>query len=448
MARAVQKLSLKSKPKKSKKKNTVRGRGDYLVDQWTDVSPRRNLGSVVGSKIGGLLGNAAESTLRSMVSGCGDYSITANTLLPQATKGGADPPEFSKSGRRGVRIREREYICDVISGTANTFNNQSFRINPADPTTFPWLTSIAQQFEEYQVNGMIFEYRSTSSAFNGTGQSLGTVVLATDYDALDTAATSKLQLENYDYANSCSTNESAMHGIECARNETPFPVLYCSVFPPQSGDKKTFDLGNFQVATFGVNTNNVNLGELWVSYDITFYKKQIEAGQIGLTNPTCFVVADTSTWTNTNVFGNRPQIIGNLPFTVSGNVIYFPPTWSNGYYMLRWEVKASTTATPNAAAIVATNCNIGSGTSNYWSQLPSASGFPGVGFSDYEGYTNGFWSLGISTEFAYAYFVHITAQNAYLTFNAMSALNGGLYGVVTITQVAPPATMPSAVLGT
>jgi hypothetical protein len=42
-----------------------------------------------------------------------------------------------------------------------------------------------------------------------------------------------------------------------------------------------YDLGNFQLATQGVSAAGVTLGELWVSYDITFYKKQLTGGVLG-----------------------------------------------------------------------------------------------------------------------------------------------------------------------
>jgi len=63
-----------------------------------------------------------------------------------------------------------------------------------------------------------------------------------------------------------------MHGIECDSRERPIQVLYTNSLG--NSDAKFSSLGNFQICTQGMSAANVNLGELWVSYDVTFYKKQ------------------------------------------------------------------------------------------------------------------------------------------------------------------------------
>src|SRR5437868_8025472 len=90
------------------------------------------------------------------VSGIGDCKITHNSLYN-------DPLRIYSIGDIGVRICHREYIQNVITGTANTFNLQSFPLNPGLPQVFPWLSKIAIGFEQYKINGMIWEFRSTSA---------------------------------------------------------------------------------------------------------------------------------------------------------------------------------------------------------------------------------------------------------------------------------------------
>jgi hypothetical protein len=96
--------------------------------------------------------------------------------------------------------------------------------------------------------------------------------MATDYDSLDPLYVSKQVMENADYACSSVPSSNLLHGIECDPRERPLEVLYTSLRPTQP---QFSSLGNFQIATQGCSTAGTTLGELWVSYDITFYKKQL-----------------------------------------------------------------------------------------------------------------------------------------------------------------------------
>ena len=79
-------------------------------------------------------------------------------------------------------IRHREYITDIYSGVAGSpgapapspFKIQSFSLNPGMIETYPWLSNVAGRFEEYNIEGMLFEYKSMySDAAVQTGGSLG-----------------------------------------------------------------------------------------------------------------------------------------------------------------------------------------------------------------------------------------------------------------------------------
>lgn len=227
--------------------------------------------SAMGAKVGNAIG-------RALVSGHGDYVLHGNSLL---SNNGTIVPTFAPDGRRGIRIREREFIGDVFSGSldpvsgSTAFNNKGYAINPSDPNTFPWLSGIATQFEQWEPNGIIFEYVSTSSNFNGTSQALGAVIAATEYNSADSNYATKAEMENAAYAISAKASENIMHGVECDPSERPTRLLFCGTFDGTPTSNNLHDLGRFQLATRGMSVANVNVGELWVTYDITFYKKQI-----------------------------------------------------------------------------------------------------------------------------------------------------------------------------
>lgn len=340
------------------------------------------LGKIAGSALGnGSLGQLAGERLASYF-GYGDYEVKHNSLMGVSTTAGL---KFEKDGRRGTRIVEREYVGDIFSGGtlvngATTFDLRSFSINPGMSDTFPWLSNIAAQFEQYVPNGIIFEFKSTSSVYNGTNQALGALIVATDYDASDAPYINKLQMESADYAMSCKASDSLLHGVECDPSERGDDALYVRSGAVASNDNvKFYDLGNFQIATQGMSAAGVNLGELWVSYDFTFYKKQLVSGQLGYNLP-FFSCYGTSGISLANPLGVPSYKAGNLPITIAGDKFTFPRYIQSGIYEC---VFISTAASWSGAFPIlasfsnCTNVNnslVGNPSSVDWTVIATASG--------------------------------------------------------------------------
>jgi hypothetical protein len=363
----------KKNPKKKTLKPRIRkilGSGDYTLDTPKNVvdairnidkrinklderpkvsdiagSAARKLGSMVPIPgAGDLMADAASGLAKYF--GFGDYELEANTIMKgmaeASLSGAADITQFS-SHKRGLRIADREYIGDVFAGTvasgSTAFSLSQYHINPGDSTTFPWLSIIAQNYEEWEPHGMVFEFKSTSSTFNGSSQALGTVFCSTDYNPNDPVFANKIQMEQADFSNSGSACNNLIHGIECAVGERSSKVLYVrnTPFSAATKDPRFTDLGNFQIATQGMSVTGVNLGELWVSYDITLYKKAL--------NPsTAFNSASNATITTAALFGTGAPIRqnGTLCVTVSGNVMTLPVGIVSGRYLLWMQVIATT----------------------------------------------------------------------------------------------------------
>jgi hypothetical protein len=232
-------------------------------------------GSAVGGPIGGMVGSAAGGLAHYIgkIFGSGDYVASkrprANSILsPQA-------PSFSGSSGT-VRIRHREFLGDVYSSpTANTFDINFYSINPGLSRPYPWLSKVCgSTFQQYQINGQCYEFRSMSSdALNSTNTALGQVIMCTDYDSADVAFTSKQQMENTEFGVSCKPSTNMLHAIECASKRTSMTKQYIRAYNnPPNTDVRMYDLGKFYIATNGCQGTNVNLGELWVTYDITLFK--------------------------------------------------------------------------------------------------------------------------------------------------------------------------------
>lgn len=189
--------------------------------------------------------------------------------------GGMTPPMIQNSmNGGGIIVRHREYIGDLQSSIV--FTNRNFPLNPGLTSTFPWLAQIANAFEQYRFRGLIFEFKSLSadaliSAAQNIGQ--GTVIMATQYNALSPGFSSKIEMENYEFANSAKPSISFMHPVECAMYQTPNTPLYVrSGAIPAGADERLYDLGNFCVATQGLPSPSGTIGELWCTFEIEFFK--------------------------------------------------------------------------------------------------------------------------------------------------------------------------------
>lgn len=302
--------------KQGNQKKKLVGRGDYNVTskEFAELEAHlsrleRKLPDVkaglgaVGGRLGGLLGSSELGRQAglgiSKILGFGDYDIKTNSLM-KSTGGGPHVPMFTRLGDNGIRVAAREYIGDIVSGPTGTFALESYPIQPTNSRTFPWLSNVATLFDQWEPMGIVFEYVSTSSDFNGSAQGLGTVILATDYNATDASYPNKRVMENADYSSSGKPSMGQFHGVECDPAQRPTKLLFTQ--PVTVGEvNNQYTLGNFQVASAGVSAAGVTLGELWVSYDITFFKKQLNPQR--LLGGSWYGNATSTAWFSNLTFG-------------------------------------------------------------------------------------------------------------------------------------------------
>lgn len=314
-------------------------------------APMRSSGRAIGAKLGNRKAGEAIGSILGKVMGTGDYVIRSNTLT---TVGGAvdSAPQFTKNGR-GVRVCHREFIGNVVaSSTAGAFNNISYALNPGMASTFPWLSTIAQNFDQWQPNGIVVTYKSLSSSYSGTA-SLGAVVVASDYDVYDQPYSSKTEMENSQFCVSANCATDLVHPVECNLNERFTRVLNVRSGNVPTGDSARFyDLANLQVATVGATASQL-CGELWISYDITFYKEQMG----GLMGKSILYYAKTCTNTsytpssypldysgsnaqiNTNMLGVYTESAGGGAFN-----IVIPQVYTGAHFLIRMLWVGSSTA--------------------------------------------------------------------------------------------------------
>lgn len=310
---------------------SVYGYGDYHMNPNDSFGTR--WGGQLGSFAGELLGGAAQNLLMSIATGLGDYEVKKNSLLSPEL-----PTIINDSVKGGITFRYKEYVKDIItSATPGAFNLESFQINPGNSKLFNWLSQVAPNFEQYEIQGMLMCFRSLSAdALNSTNTALGSVIMSTNYDSLDTNFSSKGEMENYQSGQSCKPSLDMIHPIECAIRQTPVTELYVLDGPvPTGADPRLYNWGNFQIATQGFQGTSVNVGELHVVYQIRLLKpkifttKGLEIGSCKITN---------SSYTNALPLGNgsileRYDSIGVI-YDPSNNNIGLPVTALPKHYLV------------------------------------------------------------------------------------------------------------------
>lgn len=261
----------------------VRSAQSYKRKYYNNGSTSRSVGKLGGAAIGGYIGGVPGAALGSAIgsragdlfssiTGMGDYKVSYNTVVnPHQT------PQFKNKGR-SVFISHREYLTDIItSPTPGAFDINSFDLNPALTTTFPWLATIAQNFEQYKIHGMVFHYKSNSAdALNSVNTALGTVILATQYNILLDPFRNKQEMENYEFGCSTRPSTDVLHPVECDPKVTSFgPIFDVKLGGNDKGDDRLYCPGRFSIATVGQQGTSVNIGELWITYDIEFFKPRM-----------------------------------------------------------------------------------------------------------------------------------------------------------------------------
>ena len=244
--------------------------GDTFGGGWGGDMAKagRNIGGVADAIFGRMKG-------RGMYTGHGDYH--KNSIIDS---GGDNAPLFG-GDVNSVCLTHREYLTDIYGPPAgNSFLVQSYAINPALAQSFPFLSQIACNYDEYEFVQLIYSYKSTTTDIgNSTTGQCGTVIQAVNYNAAQPVFQDKGIMMEYFGAVSCKVTENSQCGVECdpALNAGD-AVKYTRANPViPSQDLKTYDVGTYQLAVANSPSAYANLpiGELWVDYRVILRKPKL-----------------------------------------------------------------------------------------------------------------------------------------------------------------------------
>lgn len=275
------------------------------------------------------------------VTGTGAYKVRRNSLMNCIDLTGTVPRVRNTARGEAFVVSHREFIKDVESGNyenedfdSTVFTLESYNLNPANSLLFPWLSNIAGNFQEYQLRGMLVEFKTTASDLSTT-LSLGTVIMTADYNVLADAPATKQTMENMENAGSCKPSMSLIMPIECAPSQTSVSThLYVGPLDAEVGDLRLYDLCKIFLATVGIPKAGVKIGELWVSYEFAFYKPKLLNFPIAQENLSCAVRYTSPTPENpmnpefAEIELGSSELFSIDPF--DGSII-FPAEWGQNY---------------------------------------------------------------------------------------------------------------------
>jgi len=262
LQKRLAKLEVKSNPnntsrRRKQRAGPIKGKGAY------SSSAAANNSYMSGNNF---------SLLSGVWNGAGAYS--RNPPLRQNTLLTGNQVPYMHSNAETVTMRHREFICDINSSSA--FTSVDYAINPGLASSFPYLSSIANSFQEYNFEGLIYEFKSTSAdALNSTNTALGTINMVASYRSDAPLPSNKLEVLNEMWSCSTKPSESMFLPIECAPVENPLAVQYIrSDALSTTQDPKFYDLARLQISSVGSQATAV-VGELWATYEVTFRKPSL-----------------------------------------------------------------------------------------------------------------------------------------------------------------------------
>lgn len=191
---------------------------------------------------------------------------------------------------------------------------------------FPWLSSLAQNFEQYRFRKFLIHYYTRVPTTTA-----GEIMLWVDTDVNDPAPTSTAGVMSFD--------DRSMGPAYCEGRRT-FNVLANDLHPdgkrkymrtttsPNTNDAKTFDAGNVWLAEEGAAAA-ATWGYATIEYEVELWKPQVPLSVTSILNAfevTTLSVSNVVDWVTTNLvagFGGTPIQAGrDLVGVGIGNVLY------------------------------------------------------------------------------------------------------------------------------
>lgn len=189
-------------------------------------------------------------------------------------------------------VRFQEYLFDLLpaAGTgeggsgSSPLDIQTFNIQPGNTTLFPWLSQMSNLYQEYRITALILEFRTMSTDYS-TNTTLGSVFMGVNYNSNSIPPTTKQQVEMLEGGVSAKPSQTFLFPIECEKSvngNVHKYVVYDGAYPSNSFDINLYDWGKLYIGSSGIPnpaTGPAPLGEVWISYEVMFFKPEVITSQ-------------------------------------------------------------------------------------------------------------------------------------------------------------------------
>jgi len=248
----------------------------------------------------------------------------------------------------GIRVKNRELLSGGINGTTSFALFAEYALNPGLAATFPWLAPQANQYEQYRFHSVKFIYIPIVPTTVA-----GDIMLMADYNPVDPTPQTEVQMVNHPGAITAALWEPVVFNCSVKDMHALGPRKFVRS-GNLAGDLKTFDVGNFYVATNNL-ASSVAVGKLFVEYDVEFFIPQLtptltvapaytsyftHGAAIPLTTTVARMVPFSICQFGTQLNGVTTDALNVAPGRTAGG-LFTPPT---GVYKLRAQATFQTTA--------------------------------------------------------------------------------------------------------
>jgi hypothetical protein len=171
------------------------------------------------------------------------------------------------AGGKTVTIRHEEILTFITAtSTWSIGEGQRYDIQVGDAVTFPWLSTIAANFNQYDIKSLTFKYKARCSS-----ETPGSVYFAYQQDALDPAYTDVGSMMSSSGALDQGVHRNAIFKVPLRRSG--YMTRYFVRYNPESevlGDQM-YDMG---IVTITADGSTQQVGVLSVAYEVELYNPQ------------------------------------------------------------------------------------------------------------------------------------------------------------------------------
>lgn len=246
-------------------KSVVTKYSSIMVNKLKGVSGKRK--AVIRKEINSIVEKASKSRVAapgpSMKQSRGMVSVGVNAPVVSTRVVGRQGAPRTKTIKDGLSITHSELITSIVSSSsANTFKAQGFVINPGKGDVFPWLSTMAVNYDKYRIRSFLVEvitFSPTSVA--------GRVGIAYDPDSTDALP--------YDRTEFFAMDKHMQGPVwQTIMLELPTPKTELFVNSHTTTDSKLIDAGQFVVMTDQLASASVSIADVVVHYTVELLKPQ------------------------------------------------------------------------------------------------------------------------------------------------------------------------------